>query len=404
MKKILIMLILAIAIQSCKQEKETFWKAENVTKIDSQPFHGVTSAYMDMIAKMDIHLSMNADEIHIAYPFEKKLKISEFKSFTNNRISSTEELLDSIYDISVSADTLKIKFYYNGTADEEKRFSVNFVKLPNEDYLAEVKQLKELKSKILGEINPVDLSTFSLAKKPRYLSEQTNLLQLNPTQLADELIDNKNSFQVTSSTFSISKNNSQLRYTTTGVSNTDKIGKHIAQINNIKFNNVEFINNERTGETDAVIVSKDKMDNKEMTTLYNFIAKNLASNNIEQFGLPRLYAEGDSLGIHNFLAITWKTKEKVIKLALEDVPDELWDKQIDNHIALRDNYTSEDIDQVFKHYLPLIGVSSVKLFIVSNNFDQILHSKENNPGSKTWGNMFDYTFKWRALYDIWENE
>lgn len=404
MKKITIMLILAISMQSCKQEKETFWKTENITKIDNQPFHGVTSAYMDMIAQMNIHLSIDNDEIQIAYPFEKKLKISEFKSFTNSRIPSTGELLDSIYDLSVSADTLKIKFYYNGTADKEKRFSLNLVKLQKEDYLAEVKQVKAQKSKTLNEVTTVDLSTFALVKKPGYLSEQTNLLQLNPTQLADELTDNKNSFQVTSITFSLSKNNSQLKYTTIGVLNSDKVGKHVAQISDIQFNNIEFVNNERTGEADAVIVSKAKMNNKEITTLYNFIAKNLASNNMEQFGLPRLYAEGDSLGIHNFLAVTWKTKDKVIKLAIEDVPDELWDQQIDGGIALRDNYSSKDIDQVFRHYLPLIGASTVKLFIVSNDLDQTLYSKENNPGSKTWGNMYDYTFKWRALSDIWENE
>jgi len=402
MRKIAIILILAIVMQSCGQEKKTFWRAENVTKIDGKPFSGVTSSYMDMIAEMKIHLSVNNDSLYIAFPFEKKLKISEFQSFTNARIPSTGQLLDSIYDVNISKDKLQIKFYYNGTADEEKRFSLNFVKLNDEDFLTEVKKLKDTKSKILAKIHSVDLSTFELAKKPEYLSAQSSLLQLNPIQFAEELADNKDSFQVTSSTFSLSKNKSELNYAVTGIANSDKIEKNAAQINNIQFNNVAFVNKETTHQTDAVILLKEKMNNSEILQLYNFISKNLVTNNIEQFGLPKRYADGDSLGIHNFLAITWTAKDKVIKLAIEDVPDELWDQQIDNNVALSERYTAKDIDQVFRHYLPLIGNSSIKLFIVSNDLDQTLHLKENDPGSKTWGDLYDYTYKWKYLSDTLE--
>ena len=400
MKKITLILILAISLQSCGQEIETYWKSENVTKIDNEPFHGITSAYMDMIAGMKIHLSTNNDFLYIDYPFEKKIKISEFQSLTNCRIPATGQLLDSIYDVNITNNALQIKFYYNGTADDEKRFSLNFVNMKKEAFLNEVKNLKEEKLKILAQINNVDLSTFELPKKTEYLSEQSKVQQLNPIQLAEELVGSKNSFQVISKTFSISKDKNQLKYTTRGIGNSDKLGKIVAHIKDISFNNIEYIENDKTKSIDAVFVSKDKMNNKEIMALYHFISTNITTNTIEQFGLPRLYSEGDSLGIHNFLAITWKTKDKIIKLAIEDIPDELWDKEIDNNIALKDNYTIKDIDKVFRHYLPLIGTSGIKLFIVSNELDDVLHLKENNPGSKTWGNMYDYTFKWRYLDEL----
>lgn len=404
MKKIILFLILSISMESCGQETDTYWKSENVTKIDSKPFSGITSAFMDMIAEMRIHLSTKNDSLYIDYPFEKKIKISEFQSFTNCRIPSTGQLLDSIYDVNISKNALNIKFYYNGTANKEKRFSLNFVNVNKEIFHKEVKKLQEEKSKILHNIINLDLSTLEIPKKPEYLSGQSKLQQLNPIQLAEELVDSKNSFQVISNTFSISKDKNQLNYANRGMVNSEKLGKIVAHINDINFNNIEYIENEKTKNIDAVFVSKNKMNNNEIIALYNFISNNTTTKNIEQFGLPRLYSEGDSLGIHNFLAITWKTKDKVIKLAIEDVPDKLWNKEIDNNIALKDNYTTNDIDKVFRHYLPLIGKSEIKLFIVSNDFDYLLHLKENNPGSKTWGNMYDFVFKWRYLHEILENE
>lgn len=404
MKKIIPILILAISMQSCGQETKTYWKSENVTKIDNKPFTGITSAYMDMIAKMRIHLSTNSDSLYINYPFEKKIKISEFQSFTNCKIPSTGQLLDSIYDVNITNKALNIKFYYNGTADEEKRFSLNFVNVNREAFHKEVKNLKEEKSKILHKIINLDLTALEIPKKSEYPSEQSKFQQLNPIQFAEELTDSKNSFQVISNTFSISKDKNQLNYANRGIVNSDKVGKIVAHINDINFNSIEYIENAKTKSIDAVFVSKNKMNNDEIIALYNFISSNTTTNTIEQFGLPRLYSEGDSLGIHNFLAITWKTKDKVIKLAIEDVPDQLWDKEIDNNIALKDNYTTKDIDKVFRHYLPLIGKSEIKIFIVSNDFDYLLHLKENNPGSKRWGNMYDFVFKWRNLHEIWENE
>ncbi len=404
MKKIILYLILAISIQSCAQEKDTYWKLENVTKIDSKPFLGITSAYMDMIAEMRIHLSTNNDSLYIDYPFEKKMKISEFQSFTNCKFPSTGQLLDSIYDINITNNTLNIKFYYNGTAEEEKRFSLNFVNINKKAFYKEVNSLKKEKLKILEKINNIDLSTLEIPKNTEYLSPQNKLKQLNPIQLAEELVGNKNSFKVITRTFSISKDKNQLNYANIGLENTDKLGKTAAHINDINFNNIEYIENNKTQSIDAVFVSKNKMKNKEIIALYNFISNNITTNTIEQFGLPRLYDEGDFLGIHNFLAITWKTKDRVIKLAVEDIPDELWDKEIDNNIALKDNYTIKDIDKVFRHYLSLIKSSEIKLFIVANDFDYLLHLKENNPGSKSWGNMYDYTFKWRYLDDIWESK
>lgn len=404
--KFLLLLLNILIFQSCSgQETETFWKSDNVIKIDSKPFWGITLSYMDMIAEMRIHLSKNNDSIIFGYPYEKKMKISELKSLTNCRISSTGKLLDSIYDVRIENDLLKIKFHYLGTLDKENRFSLNLVKVKKEDYLSEVKNLQASVKNILDRISTTDLSNLEIIGKPEYLLKENELLKLNPIQLAEELTNAKNTLQLISRTFTLSKNKNPIDYKSSGIINTNKINKNTAQIDHIKFSNIELITNLKDKQTKAVIVSEDDMNKTDIIHLYNHIAEKMKGGSVRQFGLPLHYKEGDSLGIHNFIAITWKDKNKVVKLALDEIPDDLWDMEIHNGIALKDEeYTSKDIDFVFRHYLGLLKKSTIKLFIVSNEFDEVLNHKENNRQSLTYGNINDYVFKWKYLTEIWDNE
>ncbi|MDQ1151288.1 hypothetical protein [Sphingobacterium zeae] len=72
--------------------------------------------------------------IAVPYPEDKIIKRKDFKSFTNVRIKAYDNLLlDSIYGIVESKDTLRINFHYQGTSEADKRFVLNYVKVSKEE-------------------------------------------------------------------------------------------------------------------------------------------------------------------------------------------------------------------------------------------------------------------------------
>ncbi|SUJ21171.1 Uncharacterised protein [Sphingobacterium spiritivorum] len=105
-----------------------------------------------------------------------------------------------------------------------------------------------------------------------------------------------------------------------------------------------------------------------------------------------------------FFAVSWTGKDKIVRLAIDNVPDDLFDKEIDNDIALPETYSAADIDKVLRHYLDLIPTSRVRVFIVSKEFDEILHLKENRIDGLTHGNIRDHVFKWKYYHELLDDD
>lgn len=361
-------------MQSCGQETETYWKSENVTKIDNTPFRGITSAYMDMIAEMQIHLSKNNDSLIFNYPNEKTIKISELKSLTNCRIPSTGQLLDSVYDVRVENDKLKIKFHYIGTGDEEKRFVLNLIKIDKKEFLEETERLQKEKTKLKNIIKPINATTLDLSiLKPTYLNTEIDLNKLNPIALAEDLCDVKHFFNSTAlknESFTI-KDKGSFQYNYYNIQNSNKIASEVANIGNIKFNSLAFITNEADNKNNAIIFTQNELQTKSIQTLYDLITSKMKSAKINEIGLPE-----DVVSISRVFGIVWTTEKQKIKLLIE-TPEEILYQKADANFSLpytEDVHSEKDILRIFKHYLSLTEKAKIRIVIASTEFDELLNA------------------------------
>ncbi len=155
----------------------------------------------------------------------------------------------------------------------------------------------------------------------------------------------------------------------------------------------------------AVIAVEKNVQQAALLKLYDELLAQNKDAHVSQFGLPKFYEDGTALGIHSFMAITLKGGSQTIKFAIDDVPDELYVAEVDESIAVpAEGGTADEIKKIFRHYLGLIDRTNLNIFVVSNEFDQLLHAKENSSESLTSGNINNYVFKWMRLTDIWDNQ
>lgn len=371
MKKLLLLFAIVQVFVSCNaQSDETYWKSEEVTKVDGKPFWGITSGYMDMIAEMRIHLSKNNDYLIFHYPYEKKIKIADLKSLTDCRLKSTGELLDSIYEVSIEDDKLQIKFHYLGTADKENRFVLNLIKIDKNKYLEETEKLKSEKTKLQSMIKPIDATTLDLSvAKPAYFNSGINMSVLNPIELAKDLCDidglgtsvSKNvSFQISD------KGSYQFNYYS--IKNSDEIGTAVAEIGGMKFNSLAFITDASGKENKAFVLTQKELDKKSTLSLYNIINTKMKGAEIDEFGLPALNSP-----ILKTFSIIWKSETQIIKLLIEPSTALKNDKVTLPDVGY-ERHSAKDITKVFNHYLNLTEKAKVRIIVVSTEFDALLNA------------------------------
>lgn len=375
MKRILFLFSLLLLIISCNgQEKETYWKGDNVMKEDKTLMHGVTLAYMDMIAEMRIHLSKNNDSIVFAYPYEKKMKLSELKSLTDCRLKDTGELLDSVYDVRVEGNQLKIKFYYIGTSDKDQRFFLNLVKTDKETYLKETEKLREGKKKLLEMIKPIDVSALNLSINiPGYFKPEIKLDALSPIELAEDLCQIRG-LQTSSSAISFTiEEKGKFDYHEYGIMNADKINRSVAVMNNINLTSLRLLTDTSGKKVEAWMVSKEKTDKKELQSLFKAIQSKYPNAKVKSIGEPSLVASVDDvLDLPSTFGIVLTTDNEIIKLVVK-VPEDLYDKGMKNK-PLPYDASSKEVLKTFEHYIDLTKTSEVKVIFASKKLDDLLNA------------------------------
>ena len=364
---------------ACSQQNDkTYWITQDVTKMNGKPFHGITSSYMDMIAEMRIHLTKNSDSIAIDYPFEKKMKLSEFKSLTNVRIKESGKLLDSIYEVKEEGDLLKIIFIYEGTLDDEKSFSVNLLKVNQAKYDAEIDQLKINREKVLARVKPVDLSNLDLAVAiPSYFKQENISIAINPVQLAEELADmNRLRAPITEITTDISFESEipgqpKEKYSVYALENTEKINLPVGNVGNVIFNSIEFISPSATKNLSLILLTKNAKKD-DLQSLYKTINSNMPNAKIETKGLPQYDSDKGMIDLDDFISISFITEQKTVKLSI-DVSIDYFTKNGGGDVVLAyDEQNPQAIKKVFEHYLNLFGEAKMRLYVVSKPFDAVL--------------------------------
>lgn len=383
---------------ACNQQSDkTYWITKDVTKMDGKSFHGITSSYMEMIAEMRTHLIKNSDSLMVSFPFEKKMKISEFKSLTNVRIRESGELLDSIYEVKVEGDLLKIKFIYAGTSDDEKSFSVNLIQVNQDKYDAEIARLKMDREKLLAKVKPVDLSNFDLEIAiPLYFKAKNVGNAINPIQLAEELADmNKDRLPITEITTNASfeseiPGKTKENYSVFALENTEKISLPVANVGKINFNSIELIRHSTTEDLALILITKNAKKD-DLQFLYKAISSNLPNAKIEAKGLPQYASDKEVIDLDDFITISFINEQKIIKLSIDVSLDYFAKHASDDVILAYDEQNPKALKKVFEHYLNLFSEAKVRLYIVSKPFDEVLKMDEKLFRERT--SLEDY--QWR---------
>ncbi|MCU7619289.1 hypothetical protein NZ698_19080 [Chryseobacterium sp. PBS4-4] len=186
---------------------------------------------MDMIEDMQIHISKNIDYLFFAYPDEKKIKISEFVSFSNIRFVDDKKLLDSIYDVSIQRDSLRIKFYFGGKKDKNQ-YVLMFSPTNKEVFYQKSQKLRNDKTRLFGMLKSVDYSGLDLLLPvPSYFNKNINLNVLNPVQFAEMISVDNDGLQVSANHFSFNlKSENNLKYSEYYIQRSDKLNFFAAKI------------------------------------------------------------------------------------------------------------------------------------------------------------------------------
>ncbi|WP_026976786.1 hypothetical protein [Flavobacterium tegetincola] len=383
---------------ACKQQNDkSYWITKDVTKKDGRPFHGITSSYMDMIAEMRIHLTKNGDIVTIDYPYEKNMKLSEFKSLTNVRIKDSGELLDSITEVKVEGDLLKINFIYAGTSDDQKSFSVNLIQVNQDKYDAEITRLKKDKEQLLAKVKPVDLSNLDLAVSiPSYFKEENISNAINPVQLADELADmNKDAgpiIQITTDYSFESEIAGQPKenYSVFALENTEKIKLAVANVRKLEFNSIELISDSAAQKLAMILLTKNAKK-EDLQSLYKAISANMPNATIITNGLPKYGSEKDKIDLDDFITISFISEQKTIKLSIDISTDDHKKFAEENAILAYDEQNPQAMKKVFEHYLNLFNQAKVRVYIVSKSFDEVIKTDDKIFNKRT--SLADYRWK-----------
>ncbi|SUJ21170.1 Uncharacterised protein [Sphingobacterium spiritivorum] len=106
--------------------------------------------------------------------------------------------------------------------------------------------------------------------------------------------------KITSNKIVLTKDKNKIEYNNYGVENMNRIGLPAARIQAIDFDNIEFVSNTSAHKADAIIIAQNNMGKSEIKNLFHIISEKLTGDSVAQFGLPMLYDDNTSLGIHSF--------------------------------------------------------------------------------------------------------
>jgi hypothetical protein len=151
--------LLIISNTGCTQTK-SYYVLTDIYRVSREPMMGMTMSYMEGLVKKNAMLVKTGSLIHVDFPEKFDFNIDTVKSITYSRIKKSDysdglegSLVDSIYNISSSGDSLKISFFYGGSKKLDNRFQVAYVKITEADYY---KYLKEDEAKAKAHKQAVD--------------------------------------------------------------------------------------------------------------------------------------------------------------------------------------------------------------------------------------------------------
>lgn len=178
MKKLIIILIFSFSLQSCAQEKETFWEIKSVYRVDEKPVKAIKDYFLAEIFKYNFNFKKRNDSLFFELPEKFEISLKNFKSISQLQIDNEAYFKMSNYEFE--GDKFLIKFEDNTLTDPENSI-IEFKKISKEQFdknIAEaIAHQKEIAQKLsnlkneLGNNPPITLNNIKkLSLKSKIIS------------------------------------------------------------------------------------------------------------------------------------------------------------------------------------------------------------------------------------------
>lgn len=173
-----LLFMLVFTMQSCAQEKETYWKIESIYREDKEPFRGMTELAMNEIYDYNFHFVKRSDSLYFDLPDKFVVGLTGFNNLRQLQIADRDYY--EMYDYSESNNSFIIKFKDNATGSKSKNTIIAFKKITKEEYNKDIddaiiyqkdiaKKINDLKSE-LEKTPPIVLDPVKiLATKDEYI-------------------------------------------------------------------------------------------------------------------------------------------------------------------------------------------------------------------------------------------
>ncbi|RYF22253.1 MAG: hypothetical protein EOO42_09120 [Flavobacteriales bacterium] len=175
--------LLTLFFMSCNsQDKETYWRINDIYREDKEPFVGLTGAFMQEILDYEYHFIKKNDSLYFDLPGKFQIDTKNFKSLRQLQLTDKDYYV--MYANEFSGDTYKIKFKDNATLSKSKNTVIEFKKISKEEYLKGIEKVIAEQKEIDNKINALKAQ---LQKQPQIKLEPIAKL---PSKVA-ELMNNK---------------------------------------------------------------------------------------------------------------------------------------------------------------------------------------------------------------------
>lgn len=174
-------LLTLICLSCSSQDKETYWRIDNIYREDKKTFVGLTGAFMQEILDHDFHFIKKNDSLFFDMPDKFQVDLKNFKSLRQLHITNRDYY--EMYGHDLSSSTFKIKFKDNATLSDSKNTVIEFKKITKEEYLKNIQE-------IINHQKAIDQKIIALKSNLKMQPEiKLNPIKKMPTKVA-ELMNN----------------------------------------------------------------------------------------------------------------------------------------------------------------------------------------------------------------------
>ncbi|TDG36450.1 hypothetical protein EZJ43_07995 [Pedobacter changchengzhani] len=185
MKNIVLILMVSLSLQSCGQEKETYWQIASVYRPDEKPIKGMKEFYLDQIFQKNFNFRKRNDSLFFELPQKFKVSLKNFKSLSQLNID--EEEYFKMENHEFAGDKFLIKFKDN-TLTDPKNGIIEFKQISKEDFEKNIAKDVAHKQEVARKMNALKSE---LAKQSPIILNAVKKLPLKTVKISNDKSDHE---------------------------------------------------------------------------------------------------------------------------------------------------------------------------------------------------------------------